>query len=69
MTFGQILYSTTRFLTWMMKKGNEKKMIEEEEEGLEDIDEEGVRMKVKQMKMMMRGKRERKMKEKMTNEH
>ncbi|KAK1327321.1 hypothetical protein QTO34_020246 [Cnephaeus nilssonii] len=40
---------------------------DEEEEGLEDIDEEGVRTKVKKM-MMMRGKKERKM-EKMTNEH
>ncbi|KAL1789042.1 SET [Sigmodon hispidus] len=40
---------------------------EEEEEGLEDIDEEGVKMKVKKTKMMMKGRKERRMKARMTS--
>ena len=40
---------------------------DEEEEGLEDIDEEGDEDEVKKIKMMIRGRKERKMKEKMTN--
>ena len=34
---------------------------------LEILMKKGMRMKVKKMKMMMRGRKERKMKEKMTN--
>ena len=68
MIFGQIHYSTTWFLTWMMRKGKEKrKTMMKRKKDWKILMKTGMRMKVKKMKMMMRGRKERKMKEKMTN--
>ena len=53
----------------MTKKGKENKMImmKKRKKRWKILMKKGMRMKVKKMKMMMRGRKERKMKEKMTN--
>ena len=52
----------------MMRKGKEKrKTMMKRKKDWKILMKTGMRMKVKKMKMMMRGKKERKMKEKMTN--
>ena len=61
MIFGQVHYSATCFLTWMMRKGKEKKMmVTMKRKKNWNILMKEIRMKVKKM-------RRRKMKEKMTN--
>ena len=61
MIFGQVHYSATCFLTWMMRKGKEKKMMVTMKRKKDwKILMKEIRMKVKKM-------RRRKMKEKMTN--
>ena len=56
----QIHYSTTWFLTWMMRKGKEKKtMMMKRMKDWKILMKKGMRMKVKKM----RGRKERKMKE------
>uniref|UniRef100_A0A8C9CER6 Protein SET n=1 Tax=Phocoena sinus TaxID=42100 RepID=A0A8C9CER6_PHOSS len=64
MLCGQIHYSTTWFQTWMMRKGK-KKMTMKRKKDWKILIKKGMWMKVK--KMMMRGREERKMKEKMTH--
>ena len=62
MIFGQIHYSTTWFLTWMTRKGKEKKMttMMKRKKDWKVLVKKGMRMKVKKMKMMMKERKERK---------
>ena len=54
MIFGQIHYSTTWFLTWMMRKGKEKrKTMMKRKKDWKILMKKGIGMKVKKMKMMM----------------
>mgnify|MGYP001478886444 CR=1 FL=1 len=56
MIFGQIHYSTTWFLTWMMKKAKEKMMmVMNRKKDWKILMKKGLKMKV--MKMMMKGRK------------